>query len=93
MNCVFDAALTTFKLCGICPLSGASFITCCSPKLSHAVQELFPAELALCGGSELPCHHQNTHAGRVQGQVITELLDPINADLILILGICKGNEG
>lgn len=66
---------------------------CCSPQLSHAIQELFPAELALCGRSELPRHHKYAHASWVQRQVITELLDPIDAYLILILRVCKDSLG
>lgn len=62
---------------------------CCSPELRHAIQELFPAELALRGCSELPCHHKYAHASRIQSQVITELLDPIDAYLIVILRVCK----
>lgn len=62
---------------------------CRSPQLSHAVQELFPAELALRGRSELPCHHEYADTGWVQSQVITKLLDPIDTYLILILGVCR----
>lgn len=58
-----------------------------SPQFGHAIQELLLAELALGGGPELPRHHQDADAGRVQGEVITELLDAIDAYLILILGI------
>lgn len=60
-----------------------------SPKICHSVHELFLAKLALRGRSELPRHHQYAHARRVQGQVIAKLLDSIDANLILILGICK----
>ena len=62
-----------------------------SPQFGHAIQELLLAELALGGGPELPRHHQDTDAGRVQGEVIAELLDAIDAYLILILGI-YGND-
>lgn len=60
----------------------------CSPQLSHAIQELFPAEHTLCGCSKLPSHHKYAYASWVQHKVITELLDSIDPYLILILRIC-----
>lgn len=58
------------------------------PQLCHAIQELFPAKFTLRRCPELPGHHQDAHAGWIQCEIITELLDPINADFILILGVC-----
>lgn len=72
--------------------SNRSQSQCCWPELGHAVQELFPAELALCGCSKLPRHHQDAHAGWFQHQVIAELLDPINTYLVFILRVCKKEE-
>ncbi len=60
-----------------------------SPQLGHALQELSAAELALRRRSELPGHDQNAHADRIQHQVVTEPLDPVQADLILIMWICR----
>lgn len=60
-----------------------------SPQVHHAFNELLLAELTLSGGSELPSHHKYGDTCWVQSQVITELLDPIDTYLILILGICS----
>lgn len=69
-------------------VSQSNDITTRSPQFRHAVKELLLTELALGGGPELPCHHQDSDAGRVQGEVIAELLDAVDANLILILWIC-----
>lgn len=60
-----------------------------SPELSHAVQELFPAEHTLRGCSKLPSHHKYAYARWVQHKVIAELLDSIDPDLVLILRVCR----
>lgn len=58
-----------------------------SPLFSHALHEFLFWKLALCCCPELPGYEEDTDAGWVQSQVVTELLDPINADLIVIMGI------
>lgn len=61
----------------------------CSPKLSHAIQELFPAEHTLSGRSKLPRHHEDAHTSWVQHEVVAKLLDSINPYLVLILRVCR----
>lgn len=63
-----------------------------SPQFCHSIHELFLGEFALSGGVELPRDDQHSDAGRVQWEVVTKLLDPINADLIFILGIYRNKE-
>ncbi|TNN34777.1 hypothetical protein EYF80_055059 [Liparis tanakae] len=66
---------------------------CCpqhSPQLHHSIHKLLLAELALSGGAELPGDDEHGDAGRIEGEVIAELLDPIDADLIFILGVYQG---
>lgn len=58
-----------------------------SPELCHSIQKLLFGELTLSGGTKLPCNNQHRDAGGIQREVVTELLDPIDADLVLILGI------
>ena len=64
----------------------------CSPEFCHALEELFAAKLALGCSSELPRDDQNADAGRIQHQVVTELLDPVHADLALILRVCNTQQ-
>lgn len=63
-----------------------------SPQIRHAVQELFAAELALRRRSELPRHDQDADAGGIQHEVVAELLDAVDADLILIVWICRQKQ-
>lgn len=58
-----------------------------SPQLGHSIQKLLLGELALGGGAELPRHHEHGDAGRVQRQVVAELLNAVDADLVLILRV------
>lgn len=57
------------------------------PQLCHSIHKFLFGELALSGSTELPRHNQHRDAGGIQREVVTELLDPIDANLILILRI------
>lgn len=58
-----------------------------SPQLCHSIQKLLLGELTLSGSTKLPCNDQHSDAGWIQREVVTKLLDPIDTNLILILGI------
>lgn len=58
------------------------------PLFCHAIHELLFRELALGCCPELPGYKEDTYAGRVQTQVIAELLDSIDAYLVVIMRIC-----
>lgn len=57
------------------------------PLFRHAVHELQFGKFALCRCPELPGYEEDTYTGRVQSQVVTELLDPIDANLVIIMRI------
>lgn len=63
-----------------------------SPQVCHSIQKLLLGELALGGSAKLPRNDQHADAGWIQWEVITKLLDPINTNLILILGIYQGEK-
>lgn len=58
-----------------------------SPLSGHAIHELLLRELALRGCPELPGDEQDADARWVQRQVVTELLDPVDTDLVDIMRI------
>lgn len=61
------------------------------PLLSHAIYELLLWKHTLCSCPELPGYKQNANTGWIQTEVITEQLNPINANLVVIVGICTQN--
>lgn len=58
-----------------------------SPLFCHAFHELLFRELALRCCPELPGDEKDAYTGRVQTQVVTELLDPINAYFVVVMRI------
>lgn len=58
------------------------------PQLCHAIHKFLFAKFTLSGGPEFPCYDQNTDTGWIQAQIITELLDPIDPDFVLVLWVC-----
>ena len=74
------------------PQAGLSQGNSCSsdwilPQLCHSIHKFLFGELALSGSTELPRHNQHRDAGGIQWEVVTELLDPVYANLIIILRI------
>lgn len=69
-------------LCGLFSLKNTF-----SPLVCHAIHELLFCEFTLCCCLKLPGNDEDTYTGWIQTQVITELLDPVNADLVVITRI------
>lgn len=62
------------------------------PQLCHSIHKFLFGELALSGSTEFPRHNQHRDAGGIQWEVVTELLDPVYANLILILRIYRSEK-